>query len=324
MQDKCFLRHDKPGPRIIIQMTYLNNIGGIETACEHIARTFKDKNICFVVNALSDGAMELVERLNEYQDVVLDLDQDMTHEADVVLFFTPIMIETDISKYKARKMYQVVHSDIAGLMAYQKWQDFKWSPDARIDKVLSVSDTVQKGIKDKLNVDSIVVPNIFNPRPDRKVFLFMSRATSEKGLDKVLNLVNVFDAAGKDYVLIISSRVDPYGPLWPEIERNPRIMYVPSSIYNDVLYRCADYLVQLSTIESYCYTIREALAHGVAVIGSKIPEIQKVIKDGVNGYLFDEVMTQDDIEKIFNNVPKPKGYSEPVPAIWQDVMEGKL
>ena len=77
-------------------------------------------------------------------------------------------------------------------------------------------------------------------------------------------------------------------------------MYVPSSIYNDVLYRCADYLVQLSSIESYCYTIREALAHGVAVIGSKIPEIQKVIKDGENGYLFDEVMTQDDIEKIFN------------------------
>lgn len=101
--------------------------------------------------------MELVERLNEYQDVVLDLDQDMTHEADVVLFFTPIMIETDISKYKARKMYQVVHSDIAGLMAYQRWQDFKWSPDARIDKVLSVSDTVQKGIKDKLNVDSVAV-----------------------------------------------------------------------------------------------------------------------------------------------------------------------
>lgn len=318
------VKHNKTGPRIIIQMTYLNNIGGIETACDHVARTFKDKNLCFVINALSDGAMELVGRLNEYHDVILDLDQDMTHEADVVLFFTPIMIETSIEHYKARKLYQVVHSDIGGLMEYQRWQDFKWSPDPRIDKVLAVSDTVQKGLKDKLGVDSVVVPNIFNPRPDRKVFLFMSRATSEKGLDKVLKMAAKFDETGKDYVLIISSRVDPYGPLWPTIEANERIMYVPSSIYNDVLYRAADYLVQLSSIESYCYTIREALAHNVAVIGSKIPEIQKVIKDGENGYLLDDDLSNLDIEKVFNEIPKPKGYSENLPYIWRKVLGGQL
>lgn len=310
--------------KVLVQMTYLNNIGGIETACDHLARTFKDEDITFVVNALSDGAMDLVERLREYHEVILDLDQDRTHEADVILFFTPIMIETDISKYKARKMYQVVHSDIGGLMEYQRWQDFKWSPDARIDKVLAVSDTVQKGLKDKLGVDSVVVPNIFNPRPDRKVFLFMSRATSEKGLDKVLKMAAKFDEAGKDYVLIISSRVDPYGPLWPTIEANERIMYVPSSIYNDVLYRAADYLVQLSSIESYCYTIREALAHNVAVIGSKIPEIQKVIKDGENGYLLDDDLSNLDIEKVFNEIPKPKGYSENLPYIWRKVLGGQL
>lgn len=318
------VKHNKTGPRIIVQMTYLNNIGGIETACDHVARTFKDKNLCFVINALSDGAMDLVERLREYHEVILDLDQDRTHEADVVLFFTPIMIETDISKYKARKMYQVVHSDIGGLMEYQRWQDFKWSPDPRIDKVLAVSDTVQKGIKEKLGIDSVVVPNIFNPRPDRRVFLFMSRATSEKGLDKVLKMADKFDEAKKDYTLIISSRVDPYGPLWPAIQSNPRIMYIDSSMYNDVLYRCADYLVQLSGIESYCYTIREALAHKVAVIGSKIPEIQKVIKDGVNGYLLDDDLGNLDIEKIFNEVPRPKGYSEKVPDIWHKVLEGEL
>lgn len=311
-------------PKTLIQMTYLNNIGGIETACDHLARAFKDEDITFVVNALSDGAMDLVERLRENHEVILDLDQDMTHEADVILFFTPIMIETDISKYKARKMYQVVHSDIGGLMEYQRWQDFKWSPDPRIDKVLAVSDTVQKGIKEKLGIDSVVVPNIFNPRPDRRVFLFMSRATSEKGLDKVLKMADKFDEAKKDYTLIISSRVDPYGPLWPAIQSNHRIMYVDSSMYNDVLYRCADYLVQLSGIESYCYTIREALAHKVAVIGSKIPEIQKVIKDGVNGYLLDDDLGNLDIEKIFNKVPHPKGYSEKVPDIWRKVLEGEL
>jgi glycosyltransferase involved in cell wall biosynthesis len=125
-------------------------------------------------------------------------------------------------------------------------------------------------------------------------------------------------------VLIIASRVDPYGPLWPVITDNPRIIYVDSSIYADVLYRAADYLVQLSSIESWCYTIREALANNVAVIGSKIPEIKKAIKDGVNGYLLDDDLGNLDVDKIFSKIPKPKGYSESVPDIWRDVMEGRL
>jgi glycosyltransferase involved in cell wall biosynthesis len=82
--------------------------------------------------------------------------------------------------------------------------------------------------------------------------------------------------------------------------------------------------VQLSSIESWCYSIREALANNVAVIGSKIPEIKKVIKDGVNGYLLDDDLGNLDVDKIFNKIPKPKGYSEPMSDIWRDVMEGKL
>ena len=80
----------------------------------------------------------------------------------------------------------------------------------------------------------------------------------------------------------------------------------------------------MSTSESYCYTIREALAQGCAVLGSKIPEIQKVVKDGVNGYLLNDDLSDLDIDKIFNEVPKVSGYKEKLSPEWRKVLEGSL
>lgn len=310
--------------KILVQMTYLNNIGGIETALETLVRTFKDEDITVLVNARADGAQEQIKRLERYCKVIFDNDCQTVYEADVALLFTPIMQGVPLDNIKARKIYQFVHSDIKGLMRHSQWQSFTWKPDARISKVIAVSETAQKGLKEALGVDSVVVPNIFEPRELPTTFLFISRATMEKGLDKALELANRFDAAGKDYVLLIASLVDPYGSYWPPINNNPRIIYLGASIYNPVFYRSADYVIQMSTSESYCYTIREALAQGCAVIGSKIPEIEKVVKDGVNGYLLNDDLSNLDVDKIFNEVPKPNGYKEKISPEWQKVLKGEL
>ena len=310
--------------KVLVQMTYLNNIGGIETALETLVRTFKDEDITVLVNARADGAQEQIKRLERYCKVIFDNDYQTVYEADVALLFTPIMQSVPLDNIKARKIYQFVHSDIKGLMRHPQWQSFTWKPDARISKVIAVSETAQKGLKEALGVDSVVVPNIFEPRELPKTFLFISRATQEKGLDKALELANRFDAAGKDYVLLIASLVDPYGSYWPPINNNPRIIYLNASIYNPIFYRCADYVIQMSTSESYCYTIREAMAQGCAVIGSKIPEIEKVVKDGENGYLLNDDLSNLDIDKIFNEVPKPNGYKEKLSPEWLKVLSGSL
>ena len=310
--------------KILIQMTYLNNIGGIETALETLVRTFKDEDITVLVNARADGAQEQIKRLERYCKVIFDNDYQTVYEADVALLFTPIMQSVPLDNIRAKKIYQFVHSDIKGLMRHPQWQSFTWKPDARISKVIAVSETAQKGLKEALDVDSVVVPNIFEPRELPTTFLFISRATMEKGLDKALELANRFDAAGKDYVLLIASLVDPYGSYWPPINNNPRIIYLGASIHNPVFYRCADYVIQMSTSESYCYTIREAMAQGCAVIGSKIPEIEKVVKDGVNGYLLNDDLSNLDIDKIFDKIPRPDGYTEKISPEWQKVLKGEL
>ena len=310
--------------KILIQMSYLNAIGGIETAIETLVRTYKDRDFTIVINATQDGAQHQIKRYEKYAKVVLDRDRNMVHEADVALIFTPIMQDVPWHTIKAPKIYQFIHSDIKGLMRFAQWQDFKWTPNEKITKCLAVSDTARDGLKEALGVDSEIVPNIFNPDDSRRVFLYMGRATAEKGLDKTLELMKKFDAAGKEWVLLICSLVDPYGPLWPDIDKNPRIIYLPPNVYNSVFYKAADYLVQLSTSESWCYSIREALHNGCAVIGSKIPEIEKVVKDGENGYLLNDDLSNLDIDKIFNNKPTVNGYKEEVPEIWQKVLDSQL
>lgn len=311
--------------KVLVQMSHMNNIGGIETAMWQLAKAFPSADITFLVNSIADGGKVALDRLKTLHNVILDDRLDKVYEADVALIFTPIMLDVPFDNIRAKKIYQFVHSDIGGLMdKYPEWSAYKWQPDKRISKVLSVSDTVQKALKDRFGVDSEIVPNIYTGPDERRVFLYMSRATKEKGLERTLKLLDMFDQAKKDYVLIICSRVDPYGELWPVIEANPRILYMPSSIYNDVLYRCADYLIQLSDLESWCYTLREAVANGVAILGNDIPEIAKVVKDGENGYLLKPDLSNVDLDKIFDKIPKVKGYSEPLSDKWQDILGGKL
>lgn len=311
--------------RILIQMSHLNGIGGIETAIETVVRTFKDRDFTIVINSTFDGAQHQIKRLEKYAKVVLDRERTMVHEADVALIFTPIVQEVPWHTIKAQKVYQFVHSDIKSLMErFERWHEFKWQPNAKITKVLSVSDTAQKALKEALGVDSEIVPNIFNPADGKRVFLFIGRATAEKGLDRTLALMERFDKAGKDWVLLVCSLVDPYGPIWPSLENNPRVIYLPQNIHNDVFYKCADYCCVLSQTESWCYSAREALHNGCAVLGTKIPEIEKVVKDGENGYLLDEDLSNADIDKIFDKVPKVDGYSEKINPIWEEVLDGKL
>jgi hypothetical protein len=67
----------------------------------------------------------------------------------------------------------------------------------------------------------------------------------------------------------------------------------------------------------------------VAVIGSKgVPEIERVVKDGMNGYLIDRNLTDVDsamIEKIFDKVPVPAWHIDKlVDKRWLDLFEGRL
>lgn len=317
-----YIHHGKSGTRVMIHQKLLYKIGGIETANYNLAKTFRDKNITFCFNNYD---MAQLMRLAQYCDIEID-DGQRRYETDVLILANYDSGEIILDRVKAKRIYNQCHADWLNMKKLDIWRDFEWHPDERIDKVLAVSDTTQYALKATMGVDSEIVPNILAaPDNEPKVFLIMSRATVEKGVDRVFKLHDEFVKAGKEFVFYLCSAHLEFKPdIFNEVAKRPRIVPVEPSVYNSALLRAADYLVQLSYNESYCYSVREALQHRVPCIVSDIPELKKVIKTGKNGFVLKDDFSNLDIEAIFSFKPKLEPYKEEVPAIWQKVLEGEL
>lgn len=313
------IEHHKTGPKIMIHQKYCYKIGGIETANRQLAEAFKDRNLLFVYNAPN---LEQMLAIGKTCDVMWD-DGSQHYDVDVLIMTNYDSAPAIIDRVKAKKIYQQIHADFANLKKMEIWANFTWQPHERVDKVLAVSKTAQNGLKTALGIESVVVPNVLGNLPRPLTFMVMSRASAEKGIDRVIELIKRMDDAGKDFVVYICSTAEQHPGMVEEL-KNRHVVMVEPSLYNTALLKAADYLIQLSLNESYCYSVREALEQGVPCIVSRIPEFEKLIKDGKNGYLLDDDLGNLDIDKIFNKRPTPEPRHEKIPETWEKVLEGKL
>ena len=316
------LEHPKrKGNRILIHQKFCFKIGGIETANLAIAEAFKDRNIVFV---FGDADYTQAMELGRYHDVIID-DGHSTYECDVAIFTNYDSAPAIMKRIKARKVYQQIHADFENLRKVPIWSNFTWTPDPRIDKVLSVSVTAQKALERVFQQESVVVPNILPKRKEEPFkFLVLSRATPEKGIDDVVKLLKRFDEAKKDYVLFLCSTIEQASDSDQiYLRENPRVLAVQPSPYTKALISSADMGIQLSKNESYCYSVREMLQAGTPCLVSDIPELRKLIKDGQNGFVYREGM---DIEPIFDKTLKArmKAYDEKISPLWEKVLNGEL
>ena len=308
--------HGKKGKRIMFHQTTLASIGGIETADKQIIQVFGDKNLCFVFREADQ--IQLLE-IAKTCDIIID-ERANTYEADVLIMMYYNSNKLILNRVKARKVYHIIHADFETLAQYPQWKDYKFKQDERVDKIIAVSKTVQAALKKRFGVESTVVRNILNPNDNhRMVFLALTRATEEKGIEQLCEFANKAEEMGKDFVIFLCSNIQS-----DRLNNQSRIVKIPPSIYNQELMRAADYLIQLSSSESYCYSVREALQVKLPVICSDIPELKKLVKPGENGYILGDEITDDDIDKIFNEVPKPKAYIEKIDSNWSKLIKGEL
>ena len=309
---------ERKGNRIMIHQKFCYKIGGIETANAAIAKAFRDRNIVFVFGS---GDPNRIMALGKYHDVIID-DGAQTYDVDVCIFTNYDSAPAIMDRVHARKIYQQIHADFYALKQMPQWRNFVWEPNPRTSAILSVSETAQKGLQRAFQLDSIVVPNILSKRDSRPiVFISLTRATPEKGVDKLVSLLRRFDEVNKDYVLFLCSSIEQgedSDQLY--LRDNPRVITVQPTPYAQELLRAADYLIQLSYNESYCYSVREALQLGVPCIVSDIPELRKLIQNGKNGYIYHD---GDNIEPFFKRI-KPKPREEDISPLWEKVLDGRL
>lgn len=317
----------KKGKTILVLLREIAKVGGIETACYNLAKTFSERKLVFIAPYIDP---EQAIRIANYADVVVD-DREQTYEGDVAIY----MNYDGIGKYKgrttARKCYHLIHSDWQGLKKYPQWKSFQLEVDKSIDKVVAVSETAKKGLLTAFNkpIKSEVVPNILcppNPDENFRIFLFLSRTTEEKGLDVLAKMAMKFAQAGKEFLFIITGNQARLLGRGAEKEAlRSHAMFMPQSPNNIGLISKADYLVQLSSNESYCYSVREALQRQTPVIATRIPEFTKLVKEGKNGYLVNNDLSDLDIDRIFNERPEGfPAYSEKVSPKWEKMLNGEL
>ena len=314
---------EKSGKKVLVYQNLLFTIGGIETADYQLATAFPDRNIVFVFR---EANMEQALRLGQYCEVVMD-DGQMTFDTDVLILANYDSMDYIKGRFTARKVYQQVHADWANMKKMWQWANFKWEPDKQVDRVLAVSETTMKALKTafKEPIESVVVPNILNPPQDNgfRVFLTLSRFSAEKGADAIVAMARRFKEAGKSFLWLICGTMSDSG-LQRKLSGEHSIVFIEPSIMNEGLIKNCDYLVQLSKNESYCYSVHQALACGKPCICSDIPEFQKVIEPGVNGWLVGQNLEGLDIDAIFGKLLNPKPRQEPLDPVWLKVLNGEL
>lgn len=167
-----------------------------------------------------------------------------------------------------------------------------------------------------------VISNMPGEIENKKALFLLSatRLTNEKGYDRMLKLAEKFRDSNIPFIwFVFTARNDRKFPegfvkLPPTLDIKPYIAKV-------------DYLVQLSDVEAYCYSLQEALQLKIPVLTTPFEAIKEVgVKDGENGYILPfniNEMTDKDIKKIYSKIPKPKNYEDQTEIIvreWRNVL----
>ena len=309
--------------KIIIYQNNLYKIGGIETFVYNFVKQFRAYDITVVCGG---GNFDQCNHIAQYANVVID--QGQQYECDVLVLGNYDAAHI-LKRVKANKVYQIVHADWQGITEQPMWRNFTWQKDSRIDELISVSQTAAKGLKAKMGYESEI---IYNPldnefqEEEGLTFITLSRMTSEKGAHRIIKMARKMKEYGKSFTWLLCCTLDQCSDeIKKAIKDIPEFVIIEPNIRNKSLIRKCDYLVQLSDTESFCYSAYEALQRQVPVILTDFPEAYNIVDEGENGYIVKRDLSDLDIDKIFNHIPKAQYYIDRCDTEkWERMLKGEL
>lgn len=269
----------------IFYFRYINAIGGIESFFYYLAKKYKDWDITIYY---MDGDKKQIERLKKYVRVKKYKGEHIVCEKAFFNFNLDI-----IDNVEAKEYIQIAHGDYKamGIMP---------NTHPKLTKYLGVSKQVCDTYKEVTGHDTQLVYNPIEIEKPKKVLNLISatRLTKEKGKDRMIKLMELLDNAKIPYLWTIFTDDR-------NVINNPNVAYMKPRLDIINYIANADYLVQLSDNEGYCYSVIESLLTGTPVIVTECPVFKELgVKDGENGWVVDFKMSNVDVEKIYNNVLK--------------------
>ena len=271
----------------------INSIGGIETFFWQLGKKYGKK---FDITLFyRKGDAEQIRRLSQFIRVRKYKDGQKIRCQRMFTCFN-----TDILDYiEADECYQMLHGDYVSIGYF---------PDQHpsIQKYISVSETVRDAYQKGKGEDSIVSYNPYTPIKPQKVLNLISatRLTPDKGCERMEILAKALEDAGVKFIWTVYTDTNRAVTSPNIVLRKPRLDIV-DFIAN------ADYLVQLSNAEGYCYSVVESLSVGTPVIVTDFKVVHEIgVTNGVNGFILPMDMTDIPVDAIKKGVKKFK-YTPP-------------
>ena len=264
----------------IIYCEYANKVGGISTFIyEWCKMMYKDHKILYMYDSMDENQLQRLRKM-----VDCEKRTSQTRECDTLILnrLTDKIPQNVIYK----KVIQMVHA----------CKQIKYPINQDRDYIVNVSQAAKESWG-KSSENGIVIHNPIVP--EYKRVLRLVSATRIGAVDKGQNdnryvkLANMLHAEKIPFIwLNFSDKPLPNAPKdFINMGTSPNVQgYV----------RMADYLVQLSDVESFSYSIMEALTNYTAVICTPMPVISEIgVKDGINAHVVPFDMNFD-VKKLLN------------------------
>ena len=261
--------------QVVIYKDKINKFGGIETFIYNFCLNMRDSYDILLLYKEIDP-----EQSARFSRIVRMIRQDGRSIVCKTLIVNSILESTPENVTYAQKV-QMCHT----CKRYDAWG----VPDA--DKKIFVSKVAKESFKD----DGKVIHNLTVKKDAKKALILVSAtrlSTNEKGEDRMLKLAQLFKDKGIPFIWLIFTDKPINNPVEGMICMSSRVDVTPFMM-------CADYVVQLSDSEAFCYTIVEALSLGIPALVSDLPVLSEIgFEDGENGYIIPSDMTCIDVEQI--------------------------
>lgn len=248
------------------------------------ANMYKDHSILVLSNTYSD---EILKSLKQYAECQV---YDKNREYNCDLYIHNYQDNEIRQNIKAEKTYVMLHCDYAAM---------SHMPDFDINqKYIAVSVEAARNMRNAYGLDCrTIAPFVmeYRPKPILKL-VSATRLTTEKGYLRMVKLCELLKAHNVRFQwLVFAETPKPIADIPEFICMGPQ----PNDVVMDYMFD-ADYVVQLSDHEGFCYSVHESLSMGTPCIVSDIPVFQNVIKNGYNGYRIPLDMSDVPMDKILD------------------------
>ena len=290
--------------KLILYHNNLLKFGGVDTFVYNFVKKMnKYFDILFLYTTADKNNLERIKKYVKTEQY----SKDKKYICDICICASAWGQYPDSVIAKSGRYIQMVHADYIKAkeigFIYNKWH--------KTTEHIGVSNYVCKVFKQLYPKENITrIYNILDEAQETKPILKLisaTRVSKEKGYERMLKLAQELKKANIRFRWTIFTDLNLYNQKPFDLEE---IVYMkPSHDFFDYI-KESDYGVQLSDTEGYSYFINECLEYGTPVICTNFPSAYESVENEKNGYILDMNLSNLDINKIINNIPKNFLYKE--------------